>query len=262
MSKEIKTKFGKAKIDNKGYWCITTSKEGNHRKFLHRLIYEDYYKVTLLNGVIIHHKDGNKLNNNINNLEAIYRSEHQSLHAKGRKHSTETKEKISKIKKGIKRSKESINKQAYTYSKKYTSTGFFRVSKSIKNDVNKGFVWTYSYPNGAQIVSVDLNELEVKVKEKGLEWLIINESKAQKSMKENNSSLPKYSHGGKHSHNYIPYAVINKGGYRNGKWNYRIRYKSKEIKQSIYPNKLVEWFTKEYPNVILHLRIYEEMLKK
>ena len=176
MSKELNTKYGTAKIDNKGYWCITTYKEGNHRKFLHRLIYEDYYKVTLLKGVIIHHKDGNKLNNQIDNLEAIYRGEHQSLHTKGRTLSEETKQKISKAKTGVKHSKESCIQQSETHSKRYNTTGYYRVSKNKKKDTKQGFTWRYSYPeDGKQkaIVSIDLKKLEEKVKAKGLKWFKI-----------------------------------------------------------------------------------------
>ena len=35
---------------------------------------------------IVHHKDENTLNNNINNLELMLRSEHTSFHVKGEKH--------------------------------------------------------------------------------------------------------------------------------------------------------------------------------
>ncbi len=78
----LKTKFGTARFYNKGY-MITSTKEGNGGKKLHRLIYEDYYGVTLLPSTNIHHIDGNPCNNNISNLEALTHAEHTSKHHKG-----------------------------------------------------------------------------------------------------------------------------------------------------------------------------------
>jgi hypothetical protein len=46
----------------------------------HRLIWEKYYNVCLLPWIDIHHKDYNKLNNDINNLQALSRIEHMKLH--------------------------------------------------------------------------------------------------------------------------------------------------------------------------------------
>lgn len=43
---------------------------------------------------IVHHKDGNKRNNNISNLEIMSRSEHGKLHMTGKKMSEETKYKM------------------------------------------------------------------------------------------------------------------------------------------------------------------------
>ena len=127
----FETKFGKAEINNKGYCQIISSKKGYKGKQLHRLIYEDYYGVSLLSFVYIHHIDGNKSNNNINNLQPMYASDHQRMHNLGKNnhnygkkmsdktkrkisekvsgenhplwgkhHSDETKKKISKIHKG------------------------------------------------------------------------------------------------------------------------------------------------------------------
>ena len=102
-----KTKFGTAYLDKRGYYKISSSKEGNRNKNLHRLIYEDCHKVTLLDGVHVHHKDGNKTNNDISNLEAVTIAEHNKIHKTGEnnyfysKHLTdEHKMKISKANKG------------------------------------------------------------------------------------------------------------------------------------------------------------------
>ena len=49
---------------------------------IHRRIYEDYYKVSLLPGIEIHHIDGNHQNNNIENLLAVTPDEHYEIHYK------------------------------------------------------------------------------------------------------------------------------------------------------------------------------------
>lgn len=46
MSEILHTKFGNAKIDN-GYYRITSWKEGNNGKLLHRLIWEDFWKTEI-----------------------------------------------------------------------------------------------------------------------------------------------------------------------------------------------------------------------
>ena len=89
MSTIIKTKYGRAGLNHKGYYRITSRKEGNHHKQLHRLIYEDFYKVCLLPFVDLHHIDGNKQNNSINNLKPIYHKEHTRKHLTGKKLSKE-----------------------------------------------------------------------------------------------------------------------------------------------------------------------------
>lgn len=51
------------------------------------------------------------------------------------------------------------------------------------------------------------------------------------------------------------YARITKGGInKQGKQKYGIALKGKIIKYSIHPSKLVNWFTKEYPNTIIQIR--------
>ena len=56
------------------------NKKGNAK--LHRLIMEDHLGRKLTSDEIVHHIDGNKLNNNINNLKVMTRGEHSRLHRK------------------------------------------------------------------------------------------------------------------------------------------------------------------------------------
>ena len=66
----IKTKYGNASIDNEGYYRIHTKTEGNRNKLLHRLIFEEEHGKLSVND-IVHHKDGDRLNNDLSNLELI-----------------------------------------------------------------------------------------------------------------------------------------------------------------------------------------------
>ena len=102
MTSTIKTKFGNAcfiKSHGRGYYVISSSKEGNRGKQLHRLIYEDYHG-KIPKGMQIHHIDGDTKNNDISNLMAVSIAEHNKIHKQGntncvgRKLSDETKQKI------------------------------------------------------------------------------------------------------------------------------------------------------------------------
>ena len=100
MTTKIKTKFGTANIGQDGYYRIISNDKGNHSKKLHRLIFEDFYKIKLPSNIVIHHEDGNKLNNNIWNLVPMRNDEHTIIHHQGKTLSDETKKKISKSNKG------------------------------------------------------------------------------------------------------------------------------------------------------------------
>jgi hypothetical protein len=50
---------------------------------------------SLLPGIVVHHKDFNPYNNDINNLEPMTRSEHARLHSLRLRHTEETKTKLS-----------------------------------------------------------------------------------------------------------------------------------------------------------------------
>ncbi len=82
-------KGGKAK-HSCGYILITAKDHPfcNHQGYIfeHRLIMENYIGRYLYKGEIIHHKDGNKSNNDIKNLELITsNSKHSKYHYDERK---------------------------------------------------------------------------------------------------------------------------------------------------------------------------------
>ena len=155
----MNTKFGNAKINSSGYYHITSRKEGNHCGMLHRLIWEDFWKTEVPQGYHIHHKNGNKLDNCILNLQLIRDKDHLSLHHKSKNVSEETKIKMSKSQ---------------------NTTGYYNVTKYKKKDCKQGFTWMYQYyVDGKRkaIVSVDIKKLEAKVKSKGLIWKKLEEEK-------------------------------------------------------------------------------------
>ena len=90
------TRFGRIKGNNNPNWKggRIISKDGyiyvkkRDHKFAnsggycpeHRIVYEEYYKCCLIPWAIIHHIDGDKQNNNINNLKAMKQSDHARIH--------------------------------------------------------------------------------------------------------------------------------------------------------------------------------------
>ena len=99
--KSIQTKYGT--ITEKNGWYYVSSNECGHRgKALHRVIFEDYHQCTLLPWANIHHKDFNKHNNSIENLQLLSASEHQKIHKALYRPHKQHKEAISKGLKGRK----------------------------------------------------------------------------------------------------------------------------------------------------------------
>lgn len=104
MQERINTPWGTAKPNNEGYYIIVSERKGYYGKYLHRLIFESFYKINNFpKGYVIHHKDGNKQNNCILNLQLMRNTDHLSLHHKGKTISEEHKQRIRKANKGKQR---------------------------------------------------------------------------------------------------------------------------------------------------------------
>lgn len=79
----METKYGNGHQRTDGYIQITS---GPHKgKLLHRLIYEEVFG-SIPKGFCIHHKDGDKTNNNPSNLMLLTKSNHHKLHMQGTNH--------------------------------------------------------------------------------------------------------------------------------------------------------------------------------
>ncbi|MDR2874289.1 MAG: HNH endonuclease [Methanobrevibacter sp.] len=69
----MQTKWGKTAISN-GYYIIGGNEKGYKNKKLHRLIWEEV-NGPIPKGYFIHHKDENRMNNDIENLEIMSHAE-------------------------------------------------------------------------------------------------------------------------------------------------------------------------------------------
>ena len=161
----LHTKFGTAQIDDRGYYRIVSRKEGNRNKRLHRLIWEAY-NGELPEDMVIHHIDGNKTNNDINNLEVLSKSDHSVLHnkdnngRKGKPLSEETKKKLSDANKRE-------NNPAWKDYARITKNGIHRGKqryairvdgKIIKQSINKDNLLNWfeeAYPNTNLVIEVE-----------------------------------------------------------------------------------------------------------
>jgi hypothetical protein len=117
--------------NNHGYLTIVLCKNKNHKtKNIHILLFEAFNDYKLNENECVHHKDSNKENNIFDNLQLMIKSEHHSLHNKGKnnpmfgihrfgknspffgkKHSKKNKIKMSENNKGEKHPKSKLSNQ-------------------------------------------------------------------------------------------------------------------------------------------------------
>lgn len=70
-------------VNNAGYVCVLIPGPGRSEYILeHRLVMEQHLGRKLKNEEVVHHKNRNKLDNRIENLELTNNAEHSSLHAR------------------------------------------------------------------------------------------------------------------------------------------------------------------------------------
>lgn len=80
------SKYGNLRIDNKGYYEVSSRKKGYHKKSLHRLIWEDHYGKAVPKDYFIHHINENRKDNRIQNLQCVHKTVHNRHHFSSKKH--------------------------------------------------------------------------------------------------------------------------------------------------------------------------------
>lgn len=122
-------------------------------------------------------------------------------------------------------------------SKSLNTTGFYRVIKQNASHVTQGFVWSYQYyidGKRKKINRVCLSNLEKVVRDKNLDWFIIDEEKAQKSLEEDEYDIC-YRGGHKHTLwdtscvKYIKSSMIKDNSQNNPRKCFALKFNSKFI---------------------------------
>lgn len=91
----LRNKWLKPGINSNGYYRAQLRKEGKvYNFFVHRLVYSAF-KGEIPEGLTVDHIDGNKINNTPDNLQLLTSGENTSKAWKGRKHTEDTKRKMS-----------------------------------------------------------------------------------------------------------------------------------------------------------------------
>lgn len=152
------TEFGNVKLNSEGYLHITSRKEGNHHKKLHRLIWEKHYGTPVPEGYVIHHIDHDKLNNAINNLQCVKESLHNKYHNKLKNF------------KQFGFNKPNLNTKL-KMSEHQNTSGYFRVV--IRTRSNRDY-YEYSYYENSKRKTITRKSIELlkrEVLKRNLEWI-------------------------------------------------------------------------------------------
>ena len=109
----MKTEYGKFHINKQGYYVKNI--------YLHNLVWVNFYGKPVPKGYVIHHINGDKTDNRIQNLQCVESRAHTSFHSRGKKKSKETRAKLSESKKGFRHSEETKQKLSrYKQGRKWT----------------------------------------------------------------------------------------------------------------------------------------------
>lgn len=208
MVSTIPSKWGRIYINKDGYYQVSSSKNKSYvGRLVHRLIFEEFYQIKLPSNIIIHHDDGDKLNNEIWNLIPMTFHEHSKFHNTGEKsacygkqkseetkrkialahmgktHTEETKKKISdknkgrvitkkwreNISKGMKGRKLSMDSLVKLSKTRNNSLGLFRVHKTKCSTCKNKFRYTYVVGNHPNYIAQISSVNLLKLKQKVLE---------------------------------------------------------------------------------------------
>ena len=132
----------------------TTCADGrnNYTFYEYQLVWMIANGKTIPEGYDIHHKDGNNMNNDSDNLVCVPKEIHYLYHNKPR-----------------------------------NTTGIHRVHKRKDPTCTQGYLWMYQHRKDGKTItfqSTNLKKLQEKAKQRGLKWTIIDPVKALKSYKE------------------------------------------------------------------------------
>lgn len=162
MKDKLTTTFGNIAISDKGYYRFSGGE--NVHKYFHRVIWENFYGCEVPKGYHIHHKNGNKLDNCILNLQLVSKSQHHKHHQQGENNSMYGKQ---------------FTKDHASKLSQNGECNFFRVSVEHNPSFKKGIRYKYCYydedHNHKSISRVDIKELEAEVKKRNLEWFELTE---------------------------------------------------------------------------------------
>jgi hypothetical protein len=143
LPKNVKP-LGHERLTKKGYVVVKTE-SGFVRK--HVLVMERHIGRKLLPGEIVHHKDENKLNNDISNLEIMLHGEHTVMHHTGARRSDATRRNISRSKSVIgEEDAEKIRERVFngetqkSLAKAY-GVGEMVISRIVRKKVSEGESW-------------------------------------------------------------------------------------------------------------------------
>ena len=147
------------------YKALSLGKDKNGKRIIkeeHRKIMEEYLGRKLTRYEVVHHIDGDKSNNDINNLALMTLEEHSRLHMTGRKLSDETKRKISAVNKGkINKYRKKTKKDIINIVLKYKELKCYRAVDryfGFSNSTTRDIISGKQYNDYQSLIKKILNE--------------------------------------------------------------------------------------------------------